>query len=456
MLSGGNGNDTLEGDWNNDTMDGGPGIDTLFLPGGAPTPVTVNLATGIMTGGDTAGTAQAVISNIESVDAGGLGVSVTMTGSSGNDLLRGGMQADLINGGAGDDTIYGSAFSQNANGDQLYGGDGNDQLSAFGGNTLLDGGTGTDLLSGGPGADSFVFDVTPGAANEDSVFNFQSGTDKIHLDARVMSALGTTGNLSAGDPRFYAAPNANAGHDADDRVVYDTTSGFLFYDPDGSGPQQAQVIATFSATNQSSITSPASLSATDIVVDNGTTGGTPPPPGSIVGTDGNDTITGTTGNDTIFGLGGNDVVFGDAGADSIVGGTGNDSLNGNAGADWLEGGAGNDALSGGGDQDSFVFREFGAANADTVSDFASNWDMLRFDASAFTALGGAGHFAAGDARFYAAAGATGGHDADDRLIYNTSTGQLYYDADGSGAGAAQLVATLQGAPGVAASDVWVI
>jgi Ca2+-binding RTX toxin-like protein len=82
--------------------------------------------------------------------------------------------------------------------------------------------------------------------------------------------------------------------------------------------------------------------------------------------------------------------------------------------------------------------------------------MLRFDASAFTALGGAGYFAAGDARFYAAAGATGGHDADDRLVYNTSTGQLYYDADGSGGGAAQLVATLQGAPGVAAADIWVI
>ena len=103
-----------------------------------------------------------------------------------------------------------------------------------------------------------------------------------------------------------------------------------------------------------------------------------------------------------------------------------------------------------------MFREYGAANADTVADFASNWDMLRFDGNAFSALGGAGHFAAGDARFYAAAGATGGHDADDRLVYNTSTGQLYYDADGSGAGAAQLVATLQGAPTLAATDMWVV
>jgi Ca2+-binding RTX toxin-like protein len=93
-----------------------------------------------------------------------------------------------------------------------------------------------------------------------------------------------------------------------------------------------------------------------------------------------------------------------------------------------------------------------------VSGFDTNWDALRFDATAFTALGGAGHFAAGDARFYAAAGASAGHDADDRLVYNASTGQLFYDADGSGAGAAQLIATFQGAtpPTIAATDMWVI
>ena len=42
------------------------------------------------------------------------------------------------------------------------------------------------------------------------------------------------------------------------------------------------------------------------------------------------------------------------------------------------------------------------------------------------------------------------------MVYNTSTGSLYYDADGSGAGAAQLIATFQGAPGVVATDIFVI
>jgi len=42
------------------------------------------------------------------------------------------------------------------------------------------------------------------------------------------------------------------------------------------------------------------------------------------------------------------------------------------------------------------------------------------------------------------------------VIYNSSTGSLYYDADGSGSGAAQLIATVQNVPAVAATDIAVI
>src|SRR5205085_4264304 len=120
-----------------------------------------------------------------------------------------------------------------------------------------------------------------------------------------------------------------------------------------------------------------------------------------------------------------------------------------------DGGGGSDAIDGGAGADHFLLTSVPAAGAGTsrIFNFTSGVDELRFDGRAFTQIGPSGDFAAGDGRFYAAAGASAGHDADDRLIYDTSTGRLWYDADGSGAGVAQLVATLQEAPNLAATDI---
>ena len=171
------------------------------------------------------------------------------------------------------------------------------------------------------------------------------------------------------------------------------------------------------------------------------------------GTDSNDAINGTDSADTINGFGGNDFIAGSNGDDSIVGGSGNDTIYGDGGNDWIEGGTGNDLLSGSGGQDSIVFREFGAMNADAVFNFAGGWDDIQLDAAGFASIGAAGQFTAGDVRFYAAPGATSGHDADDRIIYDTSAGKRYYDVDGSGPGAAQLIASFDGAPSIAATDI---
>ena len=246
----------------------------------------------------------------------------------------------------------------------------------------------------------------------------------------------------------------------------------------------------------------------NIAIINGSGGGGG---GSVInGTSANDTLTGTAGNDTINGLGGNDlfVAGSTGGADVIDGGTGTDSiefrdratsgvvvdfgtgtitggssgtisftavervvasnfadsltgaaggqtLTGQGGADTLWGGLGVDTLWGAGGNDAFVFREMGSANADRVSDFASGADKLQLDDAAFTSIGAMGNFATGDARFWASSGGAA-HDSNDRVLYNTSTGQLYYDADGNGSGAAQLIATVLNAPAVAATDIVVI
>jgi serralysin len=301
-------------------------------------------------------------------------------------------------GGAGEDTFVGAAGRQ--------------YLSGQGGTDILAGAAGNDTLSGGSGPDAFVFGET-GTANADRITDFASGSDKIVLDADVMSALGPGGNFSGGDARF-AANSAGMARDASDRIIYETDTRQIWYDSDGSGSAARQLIAT--------LQSGATLAATDIVVLGGTSA-----PAPIAGTAGNDTLIGSEGNDTIDGLGGNDLLFGYTGADLLRGGDGNDS---------------------------FVFREMGEANADQVSDFVSGSDKLHLDDAVFSAIGATGNFAADDGRFLANSTGTA-QDADDRLIFNTSTGGLYYDADGSATGSGpQLIATLSAEP--TATDIIVI
>jgi Ca2+-binding RTX toxin-like protein len=47
-------------------------------------------------------------------------------------------------------------------------------------------------------------------------------------------------------------------------------------------------------------------------------------------------------------------------------------------------------------------------------------------------------------------------DADDRFIYNNTTGELFFDSNGSAAGGSSQIATLIGIPGLASSDFTIV
>ena len=155
-------------------------------------------------------------------------------------------------------------------------------------------------------------------------------------------------------------------------------------------------------------------------------------------------IHGSAGSNVLGGRAGNDRVYAGAGDDRLFGGNGVDVLLGEQGNDSLSGGAGADTLSGGRGADRFVFDAPGAA--DRIVDFQPGIDDLAFDPARYAGVGAAGSFAAG-------AGFTSGRDAGDRVVYDTSTGNLYYDPDGNGSGAAQLVATLEARPTLTAGDI---
>ena len=132
---------------------------------------------------------------------------------------------------------------------------GADTLSGGGGSDLLDGGLAADTLTGGAGEDSFRFSTALGNGNVDWIKDFKVADDSILLDNLIFANVGGDGALALG--AFYKSA-AGVAHDADDRIIYDTDSGALSYDADGSGQAAAIQFARLS-TNLN-------LSAADFII----------------------------------------------------------------------------------------------------------------------------------------------------------------------------------------------
>ena len=152
-LKGGSGNDYLDGGFGYDVLNGGDDIDDVsyaFFAG----PINANLSTGVVSFPGN-GTRVDTLTSVEN-----------LTGTNGNDVIRGNSLANVLNGRGGNDYIYGGSGN-----DVLYGGDGNDHLfgeahvdKLFGGNhnDWLDGGDGVDEVSGGIGLDTYRRYLTKG------------------------------------------------------------------------------------------------------------------------------------------------------------------------------------------------------------------------------------------------------------------------------------------------------
>jgi Ca2+-binding RTX toxin-like protein len=216
---------------------------------------------------------------------------------------------------------------------------------------------------------------------------------------------------------------------------------------------------------------------------------------TIVGNAGANIINGLGGIDAMHGLGGNDKYYVDNAADVIVeaagGGTdgvltsvdyslksgveveilsttnaagtaalklaGNSFANtviGNAGSNFLNGAAGADTLRGLGGNDIFMFNTaIGGGNVDTITDFNVANDTIRLENAIFTAIAGTGVLTA--AQFVKNTSGTA-LDASDRIIYETDTGRLIYDANGNAGGGRYLVATLDAGLAMTNADFYIV
>lgn len=315
-------------------------------------------------------------------------------GGSGADQLTGNDVTNVLWGNGGDDIIDGGFLA-----DVLWGGDGNDTLVGSAGNDTLrgeagndtlDGGASWDYLFGGPGNDTLT-----GGNGNDGLFG-DAGDDT--LDGGAGADL-----LRGGGGEDYL--DAGAGNDIlKGEWASDTLLG-------GDGD--------------------------DIILAGDGLD-------TVIAGSGNDLVYGEAGRDTIYGVDGDDRLYGASEDDLLVGGDGDDELFGGAGNDRIAGGAGNDLLTGGAGNDLFVFGDYGAGNVDTITDFQAG-DKIGLDRSLlFGTIDKLGALDPGAFRY-----GTQALDADDRILYQSSTGKLFYDADGNGALAPVLFA--QVAPGTVLS-----
>ena len=338
-----------------------------------------------------------------------------LTGSGGNDSLDGFGGNDIVTGGAGNDLIDGGSGN-----DSLHGSGGNDNLTGGSGNDLIDGGADGDFANySGTSSVTVNLSLTGAQATgqgTDTLVNIEnissgSGNDSLTGPSVANSLCGGVGN----DSLHGGAGNDNlAGGSGNDLIDGGADSDFANY------------CGTASVTVNLSLTS-----------------------AQVTG-QGTDTLVNI---ENISSGSGNDRLTGNTLANILKGCAGNDMLNGGAGNDMLFGGAGNDSLTGGTGADSFVFNTaLHADNVDRITDFKVADDTLRLDNTFFTALS-EGVLTADAFR----ANTTGlAADSSDRIIYETDTGKVFFDADGSGSGTSVLFATLNPSLAVTNHDFFIV
>ncbi|MEH1886249.1 MAG: calcium-binding protein [Nostoc sp.] len=322
-------------------------------------------------------------------------------GLSGNDLLRGGAGNDTLIGGIGDDVLLDNSDSDLTGNNLLFGGDGNDSLSTSGslvgyyvigykfsgyasGNNTLNGGVGNDTLSA----------------------NFSTGNNLLNGDAGndVLSASGywdydflTVFYPPSGNNTL----NGGAGNDSLD-VDYSIGDNLL------NGDDGNDYLSASGTQDESRFNIPS----------------------------GNNTLNGGAGNDSLYieYSAGNNLLFGGDDNDllSAVGALGNNTLDGGNGNDILVGGSGNDTLYGGAGTDIFAFNSYNQG-INTISDFNATNELIQVSASGFG--GRLSTPSLQKSQFTIGASAT---TSAQRFIYDSTTGGLFFDRDGSAAGFTQV------------------
>jgi serralysin len=399
---GGTGNDTLDGGTGDDSMAGGAGSDVYF----------VDSAADVVTETAGNGTADRVAARASYALAAGVSIELlTTTSSAGTTAID----------------LSGNALKQTTTGNA-------------GANTLKDGGGVADALNGLGGDDIYLVyaagTTVAEAAGQGSdrvaaAVDFALGAG-VHIEVLTTTSSGGTAAIDLTGNALQQDITGNAG----DNILHDGGAGAADTLKGLGGNDTYRVYNAGDV-----VVETAAQGVYDVVmaaVDYVLTAGAHVERLATNGT------AGTSGID----LTGNEI------GQEVVGNSGANKLDGKGGDDTMKGLAGKDTLTGGTGKDLFVFSTAlnASTNVDTVTDFNVPNDTIGLDDAIFAALS-LGTLAA--SAFWAST--TGlAHDASDRILYETDTGALFYDADGTGAGARIQFAVLTGLPALANADFTVI
>ncbi len=419
---------------------------------------------------------------------GGAGWMSYATGIFGGFTIANGVTIENARSGAGNDTLFGNDVPN-----LLNGGTGIDVMTGFGGHdTYLVYDAGDQVVEAVGGGSDIVFTAVSYALNDGSEVEVLAtiafdATDPINLTGNGLANY-MIGNDGANTLDGKAGADVMVGRAGNDTYIVDNGGDQVVEDAGGGSDivftaasyalndiWEVEVLATIAFDG----TAPINLTGNALA-------------NYMIGNDGANQLDGKAGNDVMVGRAGHDtyIVYdaGDQVVENVGGGsdlvftavsyalndtwevevlatiafdgtapinlTGNGLANymiGNDGANTMDGKGGSDVLVGRAGQDTFAFTTaLGAGNVDNIFDFAAADDTIALDDAVFAALA-PGALAGGAFRVGTAA-----QDLDDRIIYDQASGQLFYDSDGSGNGAAILFATLSGAPTLTANDFLVI
>ncbi|MBK7365839.1 MAG: S8 family serine peptidase [Nitrosomonas sp.] len=249
-LIGNNGSNVLTGTAQADLLDGRSGVDSLnggngtdiYLISTSAEHTTAEIADSGVSGVDEIRFAATSASTL-TLFAGDTGIEKVAIGvGSAETAITTGISAIKI-----DAAAVGNSLT-------IMGNDGANTLIGTAFADIFDGNNGNDMLTGGTGADHFVFDSQPNStSNKDTITDFQSGSDVLQFNLNMFTGLGVNpGNLTS--EQFWSAANAVTAHDADDRLIYNTTSGGLYYDQDGLGGNPAIQIGLLGTTVHPTLT----------------------------------------------------------------------------------------------------------------------------------------------------------------------------------------------------------